>query len=152
MPQRKADWIPKENRTTLKCKDCKKELPPDQFVSEGRAPSGLRRFSARCKICYQEHAKQNWSRARRIQENSEYVASLKTRCVQCGYDTCAHALDFHHTDGTQKEHEISDLVYSGSSLEKIKTEIDKCVVLCANCHRELHAGNGWKKTTISSQT
>ena len=59
------------------------------------------------------------------------------KCEFCGYDKCIEALEFHHIDETTKEFAISG---STKSLEKQKKEADKCYMLCANCHRELHAG------------
>lgn len=47
-------------------------------------------------------------------------------------------LDFHHIDPTQKLTEVTNLVQSGKSKEKIMNEISKCKVLCANCHRIEH--------------
>jgi len=54
------------------------------------------------------------------------------KCIFCGYSKCPQALDFHHIDESAK-----GLTKSWS---KIKQEADKCVLVCANCHRELHAG------------
>lgn len=48
------------------------------------------------------------------------------------------ALDFHHLDPSQKEIRITDAAMRGWSIEKLKNEISKCIVLCANCHRKLH--------------
>ena len=59
------------------------------------------------------------------------------KCEFCGYNKCIEALEFHHIDETTKEFQISG---STKSLEKQKKEADKCYMLCANCHRELHAG------------
>jgi hypothetical protein len=59
------------------------------------------------------------------------------KCEFCGYDKCIEALEFHHIDETTKEFAISG---STKSLEKQKKEADKCYMLCANCHRELHSG------------
>lgn len=59
------------------------------------------------------------------------------KCEFCGYDKCLEALEFHHIDETTKEFAVSG---STKSLEKQKKEADKCYMLCANCHRELHAG------------
>lgn len=59
------------------------------------------------------------------------------KCEFCGYNKCVEALEFHHIDETTKEFAISG---STKSLEKQKKEADKCYMLCANCHRELHAG------------
>ena len=60
-------------------------------------------------------------------------------CQICGYDRCIEALEFHHLDPSQKEFGISKKGYT-RSWEKVKEEADKCVLLCANCHREVHAG------------
>jgi len=62
-----------------------------------------------------------------------YKASLG--CLICG-ETDPRCLDFHHRDGEHKLMCISKM--SGSSLERVRGEIDKCDVLCANCHRKLH--------------
>ena len=59
------------------------------------------------------------------------------KCEFCGYDKCIEALEFHHIDESTKEFGLSG---STKSLEKQKVEADKCYMLCANCHRELHAG------------
>ena len=60
-------------------------------------------------------------------------------CQVCGYDRCIEALEFHHLDPTQKDFGISYKGYT-RSWEKVKEEADKCIRLCANCHREAHAG------------
>jgi hypothetical protein len=59
------------------------------------------------------------------------------KCEFCGYNKCVEALEFHHIDETTKEFQISG---STKSLENQKKEVDKCYMLCANCHRELHSG------------
>jgi len=64
------------------------------------------------------------------------VAYKGGKCERCGYDKCVDALDFHHKGG--KDFSISDKGYT-RSWEKVKEEIDKCELLCANCHREEHA-------------
>jgi 5-methylcytosine-specific restriction endonuclease McrA len=61
------------------------------------------------------------------------------RCQVCGYDRCAEALEFHHLDPTKKDFGISSKGYA-RSWEKVRKEVDKCFLLCANCHREVHAG------------
>ena len=59
------------------------------------------------------------------------------KCEICGYDKCVDALDFHHLDPSEKEFRISD-GYT-RSWEKVQIELDKCMLVCANCHREIHA-------------
>ena len=67
------------------------------------------------------------------------VALLKEEagncCSKCGYDKCIAALEFHHPDPNVKEGKI---IGSTASLEKQRAEAAKCVLLCANCHREAH--------------
>ena len=60
-------------------------------------------------------------------------------CVVCGYNRCQEALEFHHVDESTKTAEPSRLATTGS-LQKFLEEIEKCVVVCACCHREIHAG------------
>ena len=51
------------------------------------------------------------------------------------YDKCMSALEFHHLDPKEKDFSISTNI---KSLDLIKKELDKCILLCANCHREEH--------------
>ena len=67
-------------------------------------------------------------------EWNTYKASLK--CSKCGFAHPA-ALDFHHTDPSQKEHSVANLISDGR-FKKAYEEIKKCIVLCACCHRILH--------------
>jgi len=60
-------------------------------------------------------------------------------CIFCGYNKCFKALEFHHINSDGKDFGISDKGYT-RSWKKVQKEIDKCVLVCANCHRELHAG------------
>ena len=60
------------------------------------------------------------------------------KCVTCGYDKCIDALEFHHEDASLKDFSISSKGYT-RSWQKVKEELDKCILVCANCHRELHA-------------
>lgn len=88
-------------------------------------------------------------RANQIKRLKEYKTiwmniienQLELKCTQCGF---AHpdALDFHHTNPDEKENAISVLKLRSpteANISKFKQELDKCVVLCANCHRILHA-------------
>jgi predicted DNA-binding protein YlxM (UPF0122 family) len=57
-------------------------------------------------------------------------------CEKCGYNRCNSALEFHHLDPNEKDFGIGS--YSVLLWEKIKLELDKCIMVCANCHREIH--------------
>lgn len=65
------------------------------------------------------------------------VNYLGGKCAICGYDNCIEALEFHHINPEEKEFAISGKF--NISWEKLKHELDKCQLLCANCHRELHS-------------
>lgn len=57
------------------------------------------------------------------------------KCQKCGYDKCVYALDFHHLEKNEKEFNISK---STTNWERLKIELDKCILVCSNCHREIH--------------
>lgn len=59
------------------------------------------------------------------------------KCQVCEYDKCMPNLIFHHTDPTKKDFAIS---CAGKGIDKLKKEVDKCVLLCCRCHGEVHAG------------
>lgn len=84
-----------------------------------------------CKIC--------WNK-RTAQAGKDNVKQLKTeyggKCVRCGYDKCFDALEFHHTDPDTKEFSLGQA--RGYNYEKLKAEMDKCILVCRNCHAELH--------------
>ncbi len=61
------------------------------------------------------------------------------KCEICGYCKCDRALSFHHLDPKEKSFGLSDKGLT-RSWEKIKEEIEKCILLCANCHMEIHEG------------
>lgn len=86
----------------------------------------------RCKQCRIDAV--NKRRAKLKQLAVDYKGG---KCEQCGYDKCIAALEFHHLDPLIKEFSISSDGY-GKSWEKIKIELDKCDLLCSNCHREKH--------------
>jgi hypothetical protein len=57
-------------------------------------------------------------------------------CERCGYNKSPYALEFHHRDPSQKDGNISRML--SHSWSRVKKELDKCIMLCANCHREEH--------------
>ena len=71
---------------------------------------------------------------RRLWLKERAVAHLGGSCRLCGYDRCVAALEFHHPG--QKDFEIS----RKASWDTIRPELDRCVLLCSTCHREVHAG------------
>lgn len=58
------------------------------------------------------------------------------KCEKCGYSKCGWSLDFHHTNPEEKDFSIAK--NSTLSWDKVRKELDKCIMVCANCHREIH--------------
>lgn len=57
------------------------------------------------------------------------------KCVKCGYDKYIDCLEFHHINPEEKEYDISS---KGWGIEKLKPELDKCILVCNRCHEEIH--------------
>lgn len=57
------------------------------------------------------------------------------KCEKCGYDKCIRSLEFHHLDPNEKDFTISGKSWS---FERLKKEVDKCILVCSNCHNEIH--------------
>lgn len=73
------------------------------------------------------------------------VNTFGGRCCLCGYDTCNAALDFHHLDSNEKEFNIADKLNKSGEFEyELLYELTKVIMVCANCHREIHNGL-WQK-------
>lgn len=88
----------------------------------------------RCKKCSSDAVQK-----RRKKLKEKLVEYKGGKCEKCGYDECIAALEFHHINPEEKEFGIGASGIT-RSLEKMKKEADKCVLLCCNCHRVLH----WK--------
>jgi predicted HNH restriction endonuclease len=76
---------------------------------------------------------------RRLRMKKKLVGIKGGVCQVCGYSRCLVALDFHHIDESTKEFELSQRSLT-RNWEKIVVEAKKCLLVCANCHREIHAG------------
>ena len=75
------------------------------------------------------------------QNTKEKIVKVMGGCCQiCGYDKCNAALELHHINPEEKEIGIAQFMANPVSWHKIVNELTKCSLLCANCHRELHAG------------
>lgn len=78
-----------------------------------------------------------------VQKRREHIKLLAlaykgNKCQCCGYNKCISALEFHHIEPMQKEFAIGTNGYT-RSWNKVKNELDKCILVCSNCHREIHA-------------
>jgi hypothetical protein len=110
------------------CKDCG-ETNPDNFYGDAKI---------HCKKC---HAKATHQRL--IDTRNQAIEFLGGKCNCCGYDRWRGALQFHHKDPTTKD---PVLFKKRKNFENLKPELEKCILLCSNCHAEEHAKMaGWIK-------
>lgn len=88
------------------------------------------KMKSTCKKCHSKDIGRRlvWARNQAI----EYKGG---KCEFCGYNKCSSALEFHHKDPTQKD----PLGLRAYKLSRLYAEVDKCLLLCSNCHREEHA-------------
>jgi predicted HNH restriction endonuclease len=96
-------------------------------------PKDTRKYADRRKYLIEAVSK------RRKELRHKSIEYKGNKCAICGYKKCEQALEFHHLDDNHKDFGISAKGYT-RSWDKVKEELDKCLLICANCHREVHAG------------
>lgn len=110
-----------------KCRVCNEEKAVDLFYKTNKY---MRKICRKC-----ENIKANKHRiARGRLLKLKAVEYLGGKCCICGYNKSIYALDFAHKQ--DKCHEPTRMFHRGMSWVRIKKEIDKCNLKCANCHRE----------------
>jgi rubredoxin len=116
------------------CKYCKQWLDEGEFEI-ANIINGIRYKRHKCKNCY------NTDKSLRRKRIRAQVDELKSSlyCNRCGFDD-KRVLVFHHLNPNEKDFTIGDAVHLGYSFERIQEEINKCEVLCANCHLIEHHG------------
>lgn len=128
-----------------KCSDCQVWKDPEEFHKNSRDKRGL---TYSCKVCANLRSK-NWYKKRenldkrnqrvnekQIERKKWAIDYMGGKCQDCGnvYHPCCY--DFHHLDPSQKENNPSYFIKL--SKEKAMDELQKCVLLCSNCHRMRH--------------
>lgn len=119
---------------TKVCNRCGVEKSKEEFHSNGSTPLGTKKYKPYCKECTNKDSGLN--KVLKIKESLRILGRLY-KCELCGYDKNYSALHFHHIDSDNKSFEISDKSWT-SSIKSLIPEIEKCAVLCANCHAEMH--------------
>lgn len=76
-----------------------------------------------------------WSRKK------ELIEMMGGKCCRCGYHKNYSALEFHHIDPKNKGFQLDSRHLSNTSMDKIIEEVKKCVLVCSNCHKEIHYPN-----------
>lgn len=113
-----------------KCARCNSSKPVEEFYKR-RKRSG---YLAYCKDCTNE---QTIERQRKVKEDA--VNYKGGKCQICDYSKYLGALEFHHLNPSEKDFSISNQK-STTMNRVIKKELDKCLLVCSNCHREIHGG------------
>ncbi|MEO0776192.1 MAG: hypothetical protein AAF146_06500 [Bacteroidota bacterium] len=75
---------------------------------------------------------------RSLRRKLKLIDMMGGGCSKCAYSTNISALHFHHVDSTTKQFKLDARILSNRSWEAILQEVEKCVLLCANCHAEEH--------------
>lgn len=115
------------------CSDCKEYKNESEFYYKDKEHTKL---NSKCKSC--SNARMTQLRKERYAKVQEYKSSLG--CKICG-EKRYWVLDLHHRNSDEKEKAIADMLRKNVSWEKILKELEKCDVLCANCHRDYHYRN-----------
>jgi predicted HNH restriction endonuclease len=154
----RLDRLPQElDKCDLLCANCHREVHqemgprPEPGLEELGA---LERICPRCEVGKPAHAFYRrrdgkglgiyckpCARAQVIERQhrlkAQALAYMGASCRRCGYSRSASALEFHHRDAGAKDFHLSHARVT--EFEAVKEELNKCEVLCANCHREEHA-------------
>lgn len=95
------------------------------------------------KYCYEcsPHEDENMSHAQAVTIKRRAIKKMLIeykggKCEHCGYDKCMRALEFHHLNPNEKDFGLSRCL--SKSISSLKKEVDKCILLCSNCHAEEH--------------
>ena len=145
-----------------KCGTCGIEKPLNNFY---KYKTGLRSYCKECNLNNSKKFRANPNNKNKVLEYSrkqykkpetkakKYISySLRLikikkqaveykggKCSVCGYNKCLSALEFHHKNPLEKDIKLNSRgIDRRKAFEKLKAELDKCILLCANCHREIH--------------
>lgn len=112
------------------CEICGKEFP-------------IMNYGWTRKYCYEcaPHEDENCSHSQAVTIKRRAIKNMLIqyaggKCQRCGYDKIMRALEFHHKDPNGKDFGISKCLTR--SIQSLKDEVDKCILVCSNCHAEIH--------------
>jgi len=108
----------------MKCNRCDEDKDPSEFYQKTAT-----RKQAYCKPCFNSYCAERWR-----QKKKDAVEYLGGKCADCNESYEPFVYDFHHIDG--KEYSWTKLRLK--SWDTITKELDRCVLLCSNCHRIRH--------------
>ena len=120
------------NGITQTCSKCGVTKPLSEFYNRKRNKTGIMSI---CKTC----CKSTYGRGRAKKEKLYWLQQYGGKCQHCGSEVNENnyvIFDFHHTNPSEKENNPNNIYRYGREI--VKKELDKCIVLCANCHRLEH--------------
>jgi len=124
------------------CTKCGEELPDTLENFKSHRPGKLRGQCRKCWNIKKEQRAKKYYREWMFNLIPAHLGIEKLMCVRCGYDKSIVAIEFHHTDPENKIKIVSALVREvspwGDNLHKVYDEVDKCEIICSNCHCEEH--------------
>ncbi len=140
------------------CSRCRKFLPIDNFPRRSAEATGVSRYCLACSRRVQNTQARKRSpalRSARTDNKAELVKLLGGRCVRCGYREFLAGLDFHHVAPQTKSFNISKIMSTRTrntiDYDALIKEIDKCALLCSNCHKSISfwsEGVEWHKSIM----
>jgi len=116
---------------TLRCTKCKRDLPVDDFATDNQPfcrKRGFRRY--RCRECVADYSAVIRERSRKLIQEAKDVP-----CMDCGVRWPFWIMEFDHRDPSKKDFEIGSEGRQFSK-QKVKDEMAKCDIVCANCHKD----------------
>lgn len=129
--------IDRESRTKI-CTSCNLSLSIEEFYSNGYTSTGKKKFKAKCNKCSSTESKNNFHT---LLVDYLLTSGKSYSCTKCNISGPPGMLDFHHIDPKLKKFEIGSVSKNISIdrfLEEVLPELEKCILLCPNCHRLEH--------------
>lgn len=99
-------------------------------VCDKSYPGGHQQHKSICNVCRTSNSRKN--------KKLKAVGYMGGKCIVCEYDKCIAALHFHHIEPHEKEFGFSSNMTK--PFEVLQIELNKCIIVCSNCHSEIHAG------------
>ena len=107
------------------CTTCHTQKEDSDFYKKGD------RLHSMCKQCFNAYCIERWR-----QRKTQAVKDFGGKCRDCNQEYPDAVFDFHHLDPSEKDFDWNKLRLR--SIDSIREELSKCVMLCANCHRIRH--------------
>lgn len=137
--------VQKKDKLTPQCIECRHQYRADNVLScRKNSTDYYKANKERLKQKAKERRKIDGCKGNSSSKNStkikrESVLYLGGKCLCCGFDKCDRSLHFHHRDPLTKEGGFNEM--RNWSAKRRKEELDKCDLLCANCHMAYHSGH-----------